>query len=191
MRAFYVALFLVSSLGWSSLARAADYVIDTKDAHASVVFKIQHLGYSWLYGQFKDFSGSFSYDAANPNASKVEVVINTTSLDSNHAERDKHLKSKEYLNASRFPEAKFVSTGYAAMGADKGQLKGDLTLRGVTKPIVIDVTRVGEGKDPWGGYRAGFSGETQLVLADFGITKNLGPASKAVTLLLNVEGIRQ
>ncbi|WP_352284762.1 YceI family protein, partial [Pseudoalteromonas sp. Q18-MNA-CIBAN-0097] len=75
----------------ATAANAADYVIDTKGGHASVNFKIKHLGYSWLYGRFNTFDGTFSYDAKNPDASKIMVNIDTTSLDSNHAERDKHL----------------------------------------------------------------------------------------------------
>ena len=78
-------------------ASAADYVIDNKGAHASVNFKVSHLGYSFIKGRFNTFEGDFSYDPANISASKVEVTIDTTSLDSNHAERDKHIRSSDLL----------------------------------------------------------------------------------------------
>ena len=173
------------------LAQADDYVIDTKGAHAFVQFRIQHLGYSWLYGRFNDFSGSFSYDEDAPNASQVEVVIKTTSLDSNHAERDKHLRSDDFLDVSKHPEATFKSTSYEETGTDTATLTGDLTLHGVTKPVTIAVSKIGQGPDPWGGFRRGFEGTTSIKLSDFGIKKDLGPASQEVELTLSVEGIRQ
>lgn len=170
---------------------AADYKIDTAGAHASINFVIPHLGYSMLVGRFDKFEGDFSYDADKPEASKIAVTIDTTSINSNHAERDKHLKSDDFLAVGKHPEAKFVSTGYEALADGKGKLRGKLTLRGVTKDIVIDVSKVGEGKDPWGGYRAGFQGKTTLVLKDFGIPMDLGPASRSVEMELHVEGVRQ
>ena len=130
-------------------------------------------------------------DAANPEASKVNVTINTASLDSNHAERDKHLRSADFLNVDKHPQASFVSTAVKSTGEGTADITGDLTLNGVTKPVVIQARLLGEGQDPWGGYRAGFEGSTRIALKDFGITKDLGPASQEVELILSVEGIRQ
>ena len=172
-------------------AQAADYDIDTKGAHAFIQFKIKHLGYSWLVGRFNKFNGQFSYDEKNLATSKVEVNIDPASIDSNHAERDKHLRSKDFLDVSKFPTAKFVSTAYQAKANNKGVLQGKLTLHGVTKAISINVKHIGQGPDPWGGYRAGFEGHTTLTLADFGINYNLGPASRTVEMFLSVEGIRR
>ena len=172
-------------------AQAADYDIDTKGAHAFIQFKIKHLGYSWLVGRFNKFNGQFSYDEKNLATSKVEVNIDPASIDSNHAERDKHLRSKDFLDVSKFPAAKFVSTAYQAKANNKGVLQGKLTLHGVTKAISINVKHIGQGPDPWGGYRAGFEGHTTLTLADFGINYNLGPASRTVEMFLSVEGIRR
>jgi polyisoprenoid-binding protein YceI len=188
------ACALASSLSLAFLTapvQAADYAIDTKGAHAFVQFKIKHLGYSWLLGRFNDFSGSFSYDEKNPAAAKVEVSIKTASIDSNHAERDKHLRSKDFLDTDKFPEAKFVSTSFEEKGDGKAVLTGDFTLHGVTKPISIDVEHIGAGPDPWGGERRGFSGKAQFALADFGINYNLGPDSKEVKLFLSIEGIKK
>ncbi|ALQ08381.1 hypothetical protein D172_010115 [Pseudoalteromonas sp. Bsw20308] len=171
-------------------ANAADYVIDTKGAHAFVNFKIKHLGYSWLHGRFNTFDGKFNYDAKNLNASQIMVNIDTTSLDSNHAERDKHLRGKEFLNVDKYPTATFKSTSIK-FEDDSGQVTGDFTLHGVTKTITFEIDKVGEGKDPWGGYRVGFEGETSLKLTDYGIDYNLGPASTHVDIGLFIEGIRQ
>lgn len=172
-------------------ATAADYVIDTKNAHASITFRIKHLGFSWLTGRFDRFSGTFSFDEKNPDASKVKVEIDTASVDTNHAERDKHLRAADLLDTDKFPSATFESTSVKADGPDKAKITGKLTLHGVTKEIMIDAARIGGGKDPWGGYRDGFTGTTELTLADFGINRDLGPAAKTIELTLNIEGIRQ
>ena len=186
-----VALALGGSLIGAGQAMAADYAIDKQGQHAFVNFKISHLGYSWLYGTFKDFDGSFSFDAAKPQDSKVNVTLNTTSVDTNHAERDKHIRSDDFLNVSEHPTATFASTAVTSTGEGAADMTGDLTLNGVTKPVVIAATFIGEGKDPWGGYRAGFAGSTTLKLKDFGITKDLGPASESVELIISVEGVRK
>lgn len=185
------ALGLALSLGSVGAASAADYVIDTEGAHAFIQFKISHLGYSWLLGRFNEFNGSFSFDESKPEASKVAVTVKTASVDSNHAERDKHLRGEDFFHVSKYPEAKFVSTGVEYLGDDKARIKGQLTLRGVTRDIVIDAKRIGGGQDPWGGYRQGFEGTTTLKLKDFGFPYNLGPAAEQVELFLSVEGIRK
>lgn len=181
------SLLALSSQLWA----AENYVIDTKGMHAFVEFKISHLGYSWLKGRFNDFDGKFTYDEKDPSKSNVQVTIKTASVDSNHGERDKHLRSDDFLDVAKFPEAKFVSTKVVSTGEGKAKIHGNLTLHGVTKEVVIDAVEIGAGKDPWGGYRRGFTGTTKFAMADFGITKNLGPASTHVEMILNIEGIRQ
>ena len=181
----------LGSLLFGAQAMAADYKIDKEGQHAFVNFKISHLGYSWLYGTFNDFDGSFSFDAAKPEASKVKVELQTASVDSNHAERDKHLRSADFLNVAKHPTATFESTGVKSTGEGSAEITGNLTLNGVTKPVVIAAKFLGEGSDPWGGYRAGFEGSTKLKLKDFDIQKDLGPASQEVELIISVEGVRQ
>ncbi|NVJ59106.1 MAG: YceI family protein [Gammaproteobacteria bacterium] len=178
---------LISTLLITLSVNAADYAIDTKGAHASINFKVQHLGFSWLTGRFNNFEGSFSYDEEKPEASKIQVNIDTTSIDSNHAERDKHLRSDDFLNVDKHPKATFVSTGFKALGNGKMKVMGDFTLNGVTKTITIDAEKVGGGKDPWGGYRVGFSGDAKINMGDFNFKKNYGD----VWLELHVEGIKK
>ncbi|WP_407926929.1 YceI family protein [Cellvibrio polysaccharolyticus] len=183
---------VLGSVALASLPAMADkYVIDTKGAHASINFEIQHLGYSWLTGRFNEFSGEFNYDPKDVAASKINVTINTNSVDSNHAERDKHLRSDDFLNVAKFPTATFVSTKIVQDDGEEFDIIGDLTLNGVTKSVTIEVDKIGEGKDPWGGYRVGFEGETEIRLKDFNIKQDLGPASQSVKLKLHVEGIKQ
>ena len=192
MKRASLALVLATAVGALAFpAAAADYAIDSKGAHASINFRIKHLGFSWLVGRFDRFTGEFSFDDKTPAASKVAVEIDAASVNSNHAERDKHLRTPDFLDVEKFPKATFVSTSVTPADAGKMKISGKLTLHGVTKEIVIDAERIGGGPDPWGGVREGFSGSTVLTLADFGITKELGPAAKQVELSLHVEGIKK
>ena len=187
-----LAALAIGSALLSANVMAADYTVDKEGQHAFVDFKISHLGYSFITGTFKDIDGKFSFDAAKPEASKIEFNVNTASVFTNHAERDKHIASKDFLDGSK---AKFVSTsvkstGKNAAGKDTADVTGDLTLLGVTKPIVVKATFLGEGKDPWGGYRAGFEGTTSIKRSDFGKQKDLGAASDAVELYISFEGVK-
>jgi polyisoprenoid-binding protein YceI len=188
--ALATALLTTTLLASNSLY-AADYAIDKKGQHASIQFKISHLGYSWMMGRFNDFDGSFSYDEKDKAASKISVTVNTKSVDSNHAERDKHLRSDDFLDVEKFPQATFESTKYTEGTDGKATLIGNLTLHGVTKEVTVAVSSVGSGKDPWGGFRRGFEGQTRIALKDFGITKNLGPASAELDLIFNFEGVKK
>jgi len=187
---YIIATLIILSLMLSTV-QAAEYAIDKKGMHASIQFKISHLGYSWLWGRFNDFNGTIEYDKDKPEASKVEVTINTASVDSNHALRDKHLRGDEFLDVSKFPKSTFVSTAFIPGENGAAQVKGNFTLRDVTREITINVKKIGEGKDPWGGYRIGFEGITRIAMADYGIVKNLGPATKELDLILSIEAIRK
>lgn len=186
-----LASFLAGSTFFVTTADAADYVIDTEGAHASINFKIDHLGVSYVVGRFNEFTGTFTYDAENPDNNRIEVTVKTASVDSNHTERDNHVRSSDYLDVERWSEARFVSTSYVDLGDGNGQVIGNLTLFGETREVTIDVAKYGEGADPWGGYRAGFTGELAINVGDFGMDFNLGPAAQTVYLDLHVEGIRQ
>ncbi|WP_371189282.1 YceI family protein [Thalassotalea maritima] len=168
-------------------AHAADYQIDYQGAHASINFKVKHLGYSWLTGRFNKFDGQFSYDADNVEASKITVNIDTASVDSNHAERDKHLRNDDFLDVEKFSTASFVSKKVIDKGDNKLDIIGDLTLQGITKELIIEAEKIGEGEDPWGGYRAGFAGTTSIEMKDFGYKMDFGE----IIFDLHIEGIRQ
>jgi polyisoprenoid-binding protein YceI len=172
-------------------AQAADYTVDVKGAHAFVQFRVKHLGYSWLYGRFNRFDGEFSYDPARPEASKIAITIDTASVDSNHAERDKHLRNEDFLDVGKFPSAKFVSSRVEVVDETHARVHGKLTLKDVTRPVVLEVERIGMGADPWGGERVGFEGRTQFRMKDFNILKDLGPLSQEVEMILSIEGIKK
>ncbi len=171
--------------------QAADYQVDVKGAHAFVQFRVQHLGYSWLYGRFNKFDGDFTYDPKQPESAKITMTIDTASVDSNHAERDKHLRSEDFLHVEKFPSAKFISKRIEVLGETQARVHGELTLKDVTKPVVLEVERIGMGPDPWGGQRVGFEGRTRFRMKDFNIMKDLGPLSQDVEMILSIEGIKK
>ena len=190
-----LAALAIGSALLSANVMAADYVVDKTGQHAFVDFKISHLGYSYITGTFKDIDGTFSFDAAKPEDSKIEFNVNTASVFTNNAERDKHISSKDFLKVADFPKATFKSTsvkttGKNADGKATADVTGDLTIAGVTKPVVVKATFLGEGKDPWGGYRAGFEGTTSIKRTDFGKMMDLGPQSDAVELYVTFEGVK-
>ena len=121
MNKITTSLAALLALSASNLVEAADYKLDIKGAHAFINFKASHLGYSWLTGRFNKFDGQFSYDAKNVEATQITVNIDPASIDSNHAERDKHLRDKDFLNVAKFPKSKFVSTKVIDKGNDKSK----------------------------------------------------------------------
>jgi len=170
-------------------AAAAEYKIDPE--HTFILFKTKHLGYSWLVGRFNEFEGTMTYDPeAGADMQSVNITIDAASLDTNHAERDKHLRSPDFFNVEEYPVITFESTGYEG-DESGGTLHGDLTMLGVTKPVSFEIEKIGEGPDPWGGYRAGFEGHYTLDRYDFGMTYDLGPEAREVELDLFIEAIRQ
>jgi polyisoprenoid-binding protein YceI len=173
----------------SSYAR--DYIIDTKGMHASIQFKIKHLGFSWLTGRFEEFDGTFSYNKRDIESSKIELTVQTASINTNHAERDKHLREKKYLDVKTYPEARFISHAFTPISKGLFTLDGELTLHGVTRPISMLIQHIGEGRDPWGKFRRGFESTFEITLTDYGITGFLGKDARTMELIINLEGVRQ
>ncbi len=186
LRGLLIGLALSATAGTGF---AAEYVVDTKDAHAFINAKFMHLGYSVLSASFKKFNGSFSFDPDNPAASKVSISIDVASIDSNHAERDKHMRSKKFLDTDKYPTATFESTRIEPKGGNTFVLHGDLNLRGVSKPVAIDATLINQGNDPWGGYRAGFKGFVTLDMREFGV-ETFKPLH-TVDMELFLEGVKE
>jgi len=152
-------------------ARAADtYEIDP--AHTSVQFSIRHMMISNVRGEFTKLSGKATGDVANPTAATVEATIDATSIDTRNEKRDEHLRSPDFLDTAKFPTLTFKSTKVEKAG-DAWKLHGDLTLHGVTKPVVLDVTNVTPPtKDPGGNTLIGAQATTKINRQDFGIVFN-------------------
>ena len=170
------------------LAQAESYTIDP--SHSFVKFETSHLGVSKLSGRFNNIAGKLRYDpAVGEESQSVEVTIDTSSLDTNWADRDKHLRSGDFFNVAKFSNATFKSTKFNG-DASGGTLTGILTFLGVSKNIEFPITKIGEGKDPWGGYRVGFEGIYKMTRKDFGMDFNLGPAAELVNVTLQIEAIK-
>jgi polyisoprenoid-binding protein YceI len=175
---------------------AARYEIDA--VHSAVVFRCKHLGVSWAYGRFNAISGSFVIDEQDPKSSKVDVVIQTASVDTADTKRDEHLRGPDFLDVKQFPEARFVSTsvqpdaGKASAGkagaGKEWEVAGQLTLHGVTKDVTLRMEHVGSAQDPFMGKIAGFHGTLVIRRADYGISYSPEALGDEVTLLLSIEG---
>lgn len=186
-----VLTILIVSLFLTTPAIADYYRIDTLGGHASVNFKIKHLGYSWLTGRFDKFAGTFEYDEKAPEKSIISITVKTKSLDSDHSLRDIHLRGTKFLNVRKYPEARFVSDSFTPIDAKTARLTGKLSFHGVTRDINTTITRIGGGKDPWGGYRQGFETHFSIKLGDYGIKHSLGVASEELQLSIYLEGVKE
>jgi len=139
-------------------------------AHTLVEFAAKHLMITTVKGRFTGVSGTIRMDETDPTASSVEAVIDAASIDTRTDQRDAHLKSADFLEVARYPEITFRSTRVERAGDAHYRVTGDLTIHGVTRPVVLDVHDEGRTKDPWGGERAGFSATTRIDRRDFGLT---------------------
>jgi polyisoprenoid-binding protein YceI len=141
-------------------------------AHSSIEFTVRHMLVSKVRGRFTKWSGTFQYDEQNPTASSVEVQIDAASVDTHEPQRDAHLRSGDFFEVEKHPHLTFKSTGVEKKGEGKFALLGDLTIRGVTRPVVLDVELGGRLKDPWGNDRIGFAAKASIDRKDFGVSFN-------------------
>ena len=180
-----LALTLLASS--NVLAKAEKYQIDP--THSFVQFKVSHMGFSWLLGSFTQMEGELNFDEQDISNSSVKVTVNTGSLETSHAKRNKHLKSDDYIDAGKFPKASFVSQAVSQQG-DNILIKGNLTFHGVTKPLTITAKEVGAGKSPWGDMRRGYEGTATFDRTEFGIKGKTGSKAAEVQLMLFIEAIK-
>lgn len=166
-----LSLCLAGMLSAPVASLATTYKVDPD--HTTVAFRIRHL-FSTVTGRFDRFAGQITFDPNQPDQAKVEGTIEAASINTNVEQRDKHLRSADFFDVEKFPKISFTASGATDVDAAKtgGKLKGLLTIHGVEKPVVLDVTFLGEGKDPWGNQRAGFSAKTTVNRKDFGLTWN-------------------
>ncbi|GMQ88706.1 MAG: YceI family protein [Gammaproteobacteria bacterium] len=186
-----LALGILLSLAHPSIAEVAapgNYRVDPD--HSTILFAVNHLGTSVLTGRFNTFEGSFALDP--DQTPRVDVSIKTASVDTNHEKRDAHLRSPDFFNVKQFPVMRFVAdkVDYDTHGQPT-TLHGKLSLHGKTKPVALDLSPIGAGKDPWGGYRAGFNAKTVLKRSDFGMDFMPGGIGDEITVTLNIEAIKE
>jgi polyisoprenoid-binding protein YceI len=154
-----------------------DYTIDT--SHSYIGFSARHAMVTTVRGKFSDFSGTGHIDTANPANSTVSVTITGASIDTGNADRDAHLRSGDFFENEAYPDITFVSTQVERDG-DEWQVTGDLTIKGVSKPVTIVFEQTGSAKDPFGNTRVGFEGTTSVNRKDWGITWNAALESGGV-----------
>ncbi len=165
-----ITLFLAALLLAGNLA-ATSFVLDP--AHSSVGFKVKHMMISTVPGKFSKFSGGFSFDTAKAQLKAVSVTIDTASVDTGVEMRDKHLRSKDFFAADQFPVATFVAAGPVKVKVEQAvKVPGTLTLRGVSKPVVLDVTYGGSAVDPTGKPRVAFEATATINRMDYGVSFN-------------------
>ena len=178
-----------------SLAAAAPGAFKIDASHSSVAFSVRHLVISQVRGQFTNVSGAVALDEKDPTRSTVEVTIDAASIDTAVADRDAHLRSPDFLDVTKYPAITFRSTRIAGAGKDAYQVTGDLTLHGVTRPVVLDATLTPEVKGLYGELRRGFSATTKISRKAFGLTWNkvveAGPAvGDEVIITLDLEAVK-
>jgi polyisoprenoid-binding protein YceI len=141
--------------------------------HCNIGFSVRHMMISKVHGRFKTWTGLLQVDEANPGASRVEVEIDAASIETKEQQRDDHLRSPDFLDAAKFPKIKFVGTGVEKVNSERYKVTGNLTIRDVTKPVVLDTEYFGRTKDPWGGERIGFSAKTSIDRKEYGLVFNV------------------
>jgi polyisoprenoid-binding protein YceI len=142
-------------------------------AHSEIQFSARHMMISTVRGRFKRFSGTVEADEQNPTTAQVEVQIDAASIDTGDDKRDTHLRSPDFFNVEQYPYITFKSTNVEQRDATHGQLTGDLTIRDMTKPVILEVEYAGMANSPWGTISAGFSAHTRINRKDWGLNWNV------------------
>lgn len=172
-------------------ARADNYLVDP--SHTSVIFGINHLGYSFTYGRFNEVKGAFTWNNANPATGQFQLAISAASVDTNDAKRDEHLRGPDFFNAKQFPNIGFQSASITPQQNAPGKflVNGNLTIHGVTQQVSLPLQKLGEGDGPFGNYRCGFLCQTSIRRSDYGMTNMIPNIGDEVAITICFEGLRQ
>jgi polyisoprenoid-binding protein YceI len=166
-------------------------------SHSSVQFVARHMMLSKVRGEFGQFAVDLTLDVDQPENSTVEARIETDSINTRDSQRDAHLRSADFLKAEEYPEIVFKSTRVERTGETTAKLHGDLTIRDVTKPVVLDITYLGSSKSPWGATSLGFEASTKIDREEWGLTWNVALETggwlvgKEITIDIETEFVQQ
>ena len=181
-------LVLATLIAAASFSAQAADKYDIDPTHTQVQFTYNHLGFSNITGRFDEVKGDFLFDAADPTKSSVSITIPVASISTGVAKLDEHLLKADFFDATQFPTATFKSTGVTAAGEGKLAVAGDLTIHGVTRPVVLDVTINGIGEHPMRKLpAAGFDATATIKRSDFGVGAYVPAVGDEVTLSITVE----
>jgi polyisoprenoid-binding protein YceI len=184
-----ILAILVGSMQ-SIQAQAVTYRIDP--VHSFIIFRVKHLNTGFAYGRFNTFSGTFVVDERNPANSSIELEIDANSVDTGNSQRDDHLRNPDFFNTRQFPKITFKSTRVRKINDTTVEVQGDLTMRGVTRPITARVTFTGKGRNQRGQEIIGFETTFTIRRSQFNINYGLnGGLDDEVRVTFAVEGIRQ
>lgn len=185
-KALLGSMIFASAIASQPALGADEYVFDT--SHTEISFEWDHFGFSTTRGHFDEFDGSLLLDESDIPASRVEVAIDTTSLDTNHADRDEHLRSDDFFHTSEHPQATFTSTAITETGENRYEVTGDLTLHGKTQPVTLDATINKIAEHPVTEARTlGFDATTTLERSAFGMGKYTPAVSDEVVVHISAE----
>lgn len=173
-----------------AMAEGGQFQVDK--THAKIIFSFNHLGFSTSYGLFSDFDASLGFDPKAPAKSTLSVTVNMDGILTTVPKFDAHLKSPDLFDTAKFPTATFKSTAIEVTGPTTGKISGELSLRGITRPVVLDAVFNGAGVHPMNKtYIAGFNASAKLKRSDFGLSYALPVVGDEVTLTISAEFIRQ
>lgn len=174
---------------WALPASAQTYQIDP--VHTSLVFRVKHMNTAYVYGRFNRVTGTVVLDENNPAGSLVNIEVDANSVYTANEQRDNHLRSPDFFSTRQYPTIRFASTEVRRINANTVQVKGNLTMRGVTRPITASVTLTGKGKNPQGRDIIGFETTFTIRRSEFGIRYGLPGLGDDVRVTLSVEAMRQ
>ncbi len=152
------------------MEKQTSWVLDP--AHSEVTFKVKHLMIANVKGEFRKFDVNVQVNNENFSSASISARIDITSIDTNNTDRDNHLKSADFFDAEKFPAIEFVSSSFSQLDEENAKLTGNLTIKGVTKEVVLEIETGGISKDPWGQTKAGFTVNGKINRTDFGLTWN-------------------
>lgn len=184
MKQFFLMTLLTTFLALPSTLNAQSFAVDP--SHSAIIFSAQHMGAGHTYGRFMRFSGSFQIGKTNT----VTIEADTNSVFTADKQRDKHLRSPDFLNAKQFPKISFKSTSVKKSGKSY-HVKGELSLHGITKVVMLKMNLLGQGKNRAGKKVVGFEGRLKIKRSDFGIKKMVGPVSDMIHLIIAIEGVEK
>ncbi|HPF79070.1 MAG TPA: YceI family protein [Alphaproteobacteria bacterium] len=190
MKYFILTMALLVMAVRPAQAQVERYEFDK--AHTQIMFAVNHLGFSNSHGKFLDFDGYFEFNRGEPEKSKVEVTINTAGINMDDEKWDEHLKGADFFNVEKYPTMTFKSTKIEVTGENTAKISGDLTILDKTNPVTLDVIFNKADKSPFGEkYVAGFSAKAGLKRSDYGMNYGLPMVGDDVSIMIEVEGIRQ
>ncbi|UCE59878.1 MAG: YceI family protein [Phycisphaerales bacterium] len=166
----------------AALQGAEEYKVDA--VHSSVIFRVKHLELSYTYGRFNEITGSFSFGNRS-----LAIEVDAASVDTNSTDRDKHLLGADFFDTKKYSTIKFTAAEFKDIGSGKYEVSGNLTLLGVTKPLMVQLERIGSGKDRQGNARTGFETTFTIKRSEFGMTYGLGGIGDEVRLTVSIEGV--